>query len=896
MQVSKLLLLFGAALASCTFAFAQGTSKIEPTANGFTLTYSDSNDNITYSWEIPQHGANDSLGEMVITATVNGEKEAPITLSPIVAPDTGEMILQSASIQGSDGTALLTYIDDLTIIHVLVRPFMDHNIASLALTSDTPHIAATDVGAWPSSLDAKTYQVPYYTGSILYLPSQNLFANSYQDWTTTGASTLNGTRSVYGANTKGVRNLLADTLKYVVGPKVTDVFPQINNAASPYIQEVAGRMVVDIRSGDFSTTAGEIATLGMYGVNNCTVIIHDWQNQGYDNALPDQYPANSALGGNAGMDEISQATRNLGCLFAVHENYTDYYPDYDDFTSAAVARGGNDSETLGWLNVNTGIQAYVTKPSWFLKNAATQSPEIHKAFSTDASFIDVNSAVRPWWRVDRDANVPEASTFGGYRDASIALWAYERKTHGGPVFGEGKAHWFWSGDLDGVEAQFGTQPNPILDGTKAPLFVDFDLSRIHPLQVNQGMGMYDRWMPNSETITTTTQLDAYRMQEVIFGHAPYISDSLWDNVPFAVREQNLVSPVAQAYAGQKLLSTMYEANGSWMNAGDALRNGDFTRVQVTYGNGLVVVANQDKQSMTWRGLLLPESGWAAQGNNLLAYTAYRSGSIADYSQTADSLFANARNQTDYASFESHGLATPHVKAISFNGTHTISIQLFWDVLQPIGNNTFRDFIHMVSPSGATVEANSQGVPQVSSTQWQIGQQVAGAVETMYLPATLPDGTYPVRAGLENTATGTRVVLWGNNDGTLRYTVGFVTKKNGQLSFTSASAPGVAIDPRSNNWNNTINFGTIHTDGMVSLQRNTSSGVWTMRAFPYYRDVTIQISTAALTTPSSLTCNTGTVLKPKLVSGGSFWQVDLRGQNSCHWTGAAIPPSAVAAGL
>jgi hypothetical protein len=251
------------------------------------------------------------------------------------------------------------------------------------------------------------------------------------------------------------------------------------------------------------------------------------------------------------------------------------------------------------------------------------------------------------------------------------LWGYERKTHGGPVFGEGKYHWFWSGDLDGVEAQFGAQPDPITDGTKAPIFVDFDLSRIHPLQVNHGMGMYDRWLPNNQTITTVAQLDAYRMQEVIFGHAPYLSDSLWDIVPFAIREQNLVSPVAQSYAGQSLVSTTYEANGSWMNASSALLAGDFTRVQVTYANNLVVVANQDSSAMTWRGLTLPQSGWAAEGSNLLAYTAYRSGSIADYAQTANSLFADARNENDYLSFESRGLASPQVKQIAFNGTHSI---------------------------------------------------------------------------------------------------------------------------------------------------------------------------------------------------------------------------------
>jgi hypothetical protein len=883
-------------LSSVVCCFAQGTSQVVPAGGGFNLIYTNGSSGVTYQWQMPASGSSNSLGELVITATTNGVKETPITLSPSIAPDTGRLSLTSAALQASNGTALLTYQDDLTIFHVIVRPFMDGNIASLAVTADTPHIAATDIGPWPSSLDAKSYQVPYYSGSILYLPSVNLFANSYQDWTTTGPSVLNGTRSVYGTNTAGARHLLADTLKVVVGPQVTDVFPRIDNAASPYIQNVAGRMVLDIRSGDFATTAAELSTLALYGVDNCTVIVHDWQDQGYDNAYPDQYPANSGLGGNSSLAEVSQAARGMGCLFALHENYADYYPDYDDFTSSAVSRLSSDTEMQGWLNTSTNTQAFATKPSWFLKNAQTQSPTIHQAFSTNASFIDVNSSAEPWWRADMDASVSGNGTFGAYRDAAVGLWSYERKTHGGPVFGEGKYHWFWSGDLDGVEAQFGAEPTPITDGTKAPLFVDFDLSRIHPLQVNHGMGMYDRWMPDSQTISTVTQLDAYRMQEVIFGHAPYLSDSLWDNVPFAIREQNLVSPVAQSYAGQTLASTVYEADGAWMNASSALRTGGYTRVQATYANGLVVAANQDSNVMTWNGLSLPTSGWAAKGSDLLAYTAYRSGSIADYAQTAESLFADARNENDYLSFASHGLASPQVKQISFDANRSIAVQLLWNVYQPIGNTTYKDFVQLISPSGSTIEASTGGSPQTPSPDWQIGQQIPGALETLYLPANLPNGNYTLRVGLVSTSTEQRAVLWGNNDGSLRYTVGTVNVNGSRLTFTASNIDTTATDPRMNNYSNTIDFGTIRTNGMVSMQRNSSSGVWTMRVFPYYRDVYVDIAASALAAPRSLSCSNGAVLTPVLNSGGSFWQVDLRGQNSCHWTGAAIPSSAVSTGL
>ena len=48
-----------------------------------------------------------------------------------------------------------------------------------------------------------------------------------------------------------------------------------------------------------------------------------------------------------------------------------------------------------------------------------------------------------------------AGAFASFRRETENLWAYERKTHEGPVFGEGLNHWLWSGYSDGVEAALG---------------------------------------------------------------------------------------------------------------------------------------------------------------------------------------------------------------------------------------------------------------------------------------------------------------------------------------------------------------------------------------------------------------------------------------------------------
>ena len=129
-------------------------------------------------------------------------------------------------------------------------------------------------------------------------------------------------------------------------------------------------------------------------------------------------------------------------------------------------------------------------------------------------------------------------------DAHRALWAYERGLHHGPVFGEGNNHWYWSGLLDGVEAQFG-QGWRDGQGTSAPLLVDFDLLKIHPLQLNHGMGYYERWWAQGPGAKRglLSLLDQYRMQEVAYGHEGFLGGEAWHDPALSWLESHLMTPL-----------------------------------------------------------------------------------------------------------------------------------------------------------------------------------------------------------------------------------------------------------------------------------------------------------------------------------------------------------------
>ena len=876
---------------SAVAAVLHSTHTCTPTHTGFIMEIVTSLEDVRYEWVAPPVGAEYSVGSLVITDTVNGQSsQQQISLASKIDWVGPGSKLQSAAapVNGAIGETL-TYFGPSGTTHLTVSPVIDGLFAGLKFNADKPNMQDIYMGVLPAGTQTSAISVPYYSQAVNYLSSLNLFENSYFDPFDSRATTLSNSsapETFYGPNESGTYNALADIWKVSVSNSIVNVMPYPEHPASPYMNSLAGRLFLDVPGGSFASIASELAILGDYGVNNCVATIGDWQDYGYDNALPAQYPASSALGGDAGMRDVSNAALANSCFFALHENYADYYPNFPGYTPAATMRKLDGTQMISWFNPVTGLTAFATKPALFIPFAQTQSPYIHNQYGTNSSFLDVNSSATPYWRTDRDPATVGSGMFAPYRDDSIALWAYERGVEGGPVFGEGKDHWFWSGLLDGVEAQFGAEATPITNGLTAPLFVDFDLTRIHPLQVNYGMGYYSRWLPGGATITTETQLDAYRMQEAVFGHAPYLTDALWDSVPRTLLEQNLLGQFASRNALQTPSSVSYLVNGAWTDASGAAKAGNFSVAQVSYPNGDNIFANSSTSTLTWNSLQIPQYGWAVKGNDYLAYTALVGGQATDYSQSSQAIYANARNQADILSDQT--LATPEVVELNQIAPRTVQIQLAWDVNEPTTTD-YTEFIHFVSTalpwnsnSVSTVTSSNLGAP---TSTWAVGQRVVDQVLNFQFPSTLADGSYQVRVGLFSGST--RATLYGNSDSNFRYVVGTVTLSNNGSVITFTNAPIVITspDPRLNSAGNVVDFGTLRTDGMVNLQNQTNGGSTSLRlsSYPRSRDVVIQFNPSAIPMPASMTCDTGDVIVPSSVAGG-YWSVDLRGRKYCSWQG------------
>ncbi|MBV9471233.1 MAG: hypothetical protein JOZ57_18490 [Abitibacteriaceae bacterium] len=755
-------------------------------------------------------------------------------------------------------------------------------------------MTALEAGSWGPVLRRLQVPVPYYSGQVNYLPHENLFTNASLDWTASAASSQEGTRAPYNALTDGTRNRLQERIVYAAAWHLDEVLPNIPNPPSPNLALLSDKIVLDIWGGKFTDIARNLQNLHDYGITNCAVIIHDWQRSGYDNALPMHIPANANLGGDEGMKTLVATATHLGYRIGLHENYVDYYPNYDLFNPDDIALDSTGKRINAWYNPGTKIQSFAEKPNAILRLAATQSPEIQRRYNPNECFLDVHSSVPPWFHVDYRAGEAGAGTFKRVWDVHRQLWQYERQTHGGPVFGEGNRHWYWSGYLDGTEAQFG-QGWPENQGMTAPLMVDFDLLKIHPLQFNHGMGYYERWWSHASwgNVPPLMVLDQYRMQEIAYGHAGFLGGATYSILPYAWLEHHLMTPVTARYATAKPTAIRYEVDGRWQDATAAAKANAWNRVQIAYNNGLTITANDRGEPLTVGGYTLPRFGWLAQGAGVTAYTAQRNGVVADYAETADSVFANARPAVDWSIGGTHRLR-PQVAQFA-PGTvadptaaRTFRVTYGWQVNEVVKEN-YSPFVHFVQRNDAN---NAEGIrfqqdhPLARpSSQWQAGETVSDGPYVIHIPDNVADGDYDWMIGLSS-PNGGRVAMEGTNDGHGRVRLGVLHVRNAGKTLSFDPEPVTAtVTPdlhhqHLNDAATVVDFGPIRTNGSVLVRREGRE--WVLQTLPRDRDFVLELSSQRFGKPQQVRSLDGTAQSVVPVTQGNYWRLPLNGARQYRW--------------
>jgi hypothetical protein len=856
-------------------------------ADNATLTYSGPDGTLEYQWTRPVTPGDPPLGLWRMRATQCGAK------APDIIPLAGDAHLewaQTATFKGSQleaapGGAVCISTFEVNGHTATLRYEAKLSGKSLVLevSCDDPQIAGLEAGRWGPVLHRRPVTAPYYSGHVFYLERENLFVNGFLDWTKSSASFLENSHVVYGVRTDGTRVPLHERVVFSAAWHVEETLPNIPNPPSPFRGYLAGKIVLDIWGGRFEDVARNLETLHDYGLNNCLAIVHIWQRSGYDNALPAHVPANAALGSDAGMKNLTATAKRLGYDIALHENYVDYYPNYEGFNPDDLSLDSNGKRVLAWYNAGTKIQSFAIQPHAILPLARQQSPQIQALYAPNADYLDVHSAVTPWFHVDFRAGAEGAGMFQTVWNAHRQLWAYERATHGGPVLGEGNNHWYWSGLLDGAEAQFGAGW-PYNEGQTAPLMVDFDLLKIHPLQFNHGMGYYERWWGAVDwgTRPPIEVLDQYRMQEVIYGHAGFLGHAAYSDVPLAWLEHHLMSPVTARYANALPVKIEYQVHGNWVDGTEAAKAGIWKRVRVTYDNGLIVTANDDAESLRQGSVILPQYGWIANGAGVTAWTALLQDVIADYARTEESTFANARALPDWDQSGIHRIR-PTVAEFRQTGDRSFALSYAWRV----GETLPRDYnclVHFAGIGDTISFQNDHPLPRPSST-WRTGETLRDGPHDLRLPDNLPDGDYAVRIGLYLPETG-RLALEGRIDGENRIRAGTLHVRGGGrgISFEPEPPASGSDDDiyrhRLNAEGKVLEFGDVRTDGGILVRRE--DGEWVLRALPRSRDFFVELNAEHFGRPASVRCVDGPASMASTQAHGHWWQLELNGAREYRW--------------
>ena len=213
---------------------------------------------------------------------------------------------------------------------------------------------------------------------------------------------VNPESNLYAIHSSG-----AATFTFIPGTNVWDLcklYRQDNGqTAAPGVTKLAGRFVFDLWGGHYAETSKQLERSFRYGLTDSVVVWHNWQRWGYDYRLPEIYPPNPQLGSEDDLKGMIDVCREQGVLFALHDNYIDFYPDADGYSYPDVIAFSSLSQPIiAWLNKGRDAQSYryrADQISRFLKPNLTQ---IKNHLAPTSYFIDVWSSAGPYdyWTAD----------------------------------------------------------------------------------------------------------------------------------------------------------------------------------------------------------------------------------------------------------------------------------------------------------------------------------------------------------------------------------------------------------------------------------------------------------------------------------------------------------------
>jgi hypothetical protein len=587
------------------------------------------------------------------------------------------------------------------------------------------------------------------------------------------------------------------------------------------VAHAAGRFVFDLWSGRYADSARLLRQSFRYGLTDTMVVWHNWQRWGYDYRLPDIYPPSPQLGTEDDLKDLIAACTSAGTLFALHDNYIDFYPDADEFSyERNIAFSASGRPVKAWLNEGRGAQSYRYRADRAAPYLKRNLGLIRANLAPTAYFIDVWSSIQPYdyWTSDGlfHDRAATRTTWG-------ELFAWIRNDLGdhAPQLSE-SGHDQLIGWLDGAQTNhFRVGPPVPVPGSDHGWTIDwrctdaertpwFDTAH-HDRFILHGAGYSTRYAGGLDPRLHGIYSDDYIATEVLTGHPAMVSEPFGRDV---VRKHWLLNDLMHALALRTIEAVEY--------VGD-----DLHRQHVRWSGGGEVWVNRGDSdwAIAGQGPVLPPYGFLARvptgsgSSTVEASITRRAGLIVEEARSNDQLYVNGRLLLD-------GPARIRPVVVAFQGTNMqgggggFDLSLEWRADDPIPP-AFRPFLHFCDEAGKIVfQARHDPATFEGERSGLIRATVKGQVPAGVEPGT----TFELRAGLYNPEGGPRLALSGPSDAESRIRLGRLrVEANGSLAWTPHPAPADAeTDPalsRQNPGGTPIDFGPLTTAGGVRLTRD-----------------------------------------------------------------------------
>jgi hypothetical protein len=610
---------------------------------------------------------------------------------------------------------------------------------SVEVTLEAPAMHFSGVAtAWDGEA-AESVREIYQLCDVRWLPDTQRYGSCFADVWGSNASLV----GIFGFTIKrpltdGKRNPLRETFYITFSRHYGETLPNPPHAPSPYLDELASRVLfytADRRP--FTAIIPFFEAVRDLGVDRLAIVFHIWQRYGFDQKFPTHVPARPGQGGDEALRRLAGTVMGMGHRFALHQNLYDFYPDSPDYRKPDRALESDGMPVGGW---DWGaVHAHFLKPSKLLDYAKRLSPELRERYGCNAAFYDI----MPTHRVDYDAEAPGAGVIRYTHEQDGRLAAFARELYGGPCFFEAVSE-------GGVRASMlaGLYDGGMANGMQLrnrPLACVSELLKIHPKMANHGMSYYERWAlwgrgPGCGTyVPTTREMDDYRAMTVAFGRVGAILFQLQPDHHAVMRHYHLSQAFTHAYTGRNVVSIQYEStDGTWLDAGTALRLKQLDRMKIVYEDGQAVYVNRRDEPWTVDDTTLPVAGSYTRGPRATGGTTLYDDLIGDYAEYPGPhgrrVFADARSHAWTPSTD----AVARVRAHDFRdvGDGKFELKLTFTLNRPF-SKPHRVFACFKQADGQHYGMMRHITPAVPITDWEVGNPITIGPHTFHMVETHP---------------------------------------------------------------------------------------------------------------------------------------------------------------